>query len=595
MAEYVALGLILTAAIFLFWTQRLPYELTAILVLLALILPWPHPGGAWRGILSYQEAFSGFGSPAVVMITAMFVFGAALVQTGAAEWVGARLFRAAAGSEWLLQLTILAMTTLCSMFVNDTTTVLVFLPLILTVCRERNLSPSRYLIFAAYGSLLGGQWTLIGTRSNILISDYLQHRAGEGLGFFDFTPIAAGIFAAGAAYMLIIGRQMLPDSGKAAPESESGREYLSEVAVTEDSSMVGKTVEEVPWSKRRDVTVVEVLRGDQRLPRWFRLEPGDVLILQAPAPIIREFLQTSDFQLKEEVKIDPRILQSVDLITVEALLAPHSSYQGHTLAEVDFHRFYRFTVMGISRHGTTLRHRLWELPLEFGDYLLLLGHVGDLPRLRRNDNLILLEEHSLAAIGRRKAIITILLLGGIIGTAVTGLLPPPISIPLAALLTILLGCINLQDALGRIDWRTIITLGGMIPFGLALEKTGAAADLAHLIVHWCSGFPAVVLLGAILLLAVVLTQLIENAAVAIILAPLAYQVAANTGTDPKPFMVGLAICVSAAFCTPVAHESTILVLGPGGYRFRHYLQLGSAMAILTWLIGTLLTPLVWPF
>jgi di/tricarboxylate transporter len=178
---------------------------------------------------------------------------------------------------------------------------------------------------------------------------------------------------------------------------------------------------------------------------------------------------------------------------------------------------------------------------------------------------------------------------------VTGLLSPPVSIPLAAVLTILFGCINLQDAYSNIDWPTIITLGGMIPFGLALEKTGAAAELAGLLVHTFQGIPPVYLLGVILLLAVILTQLIENAAVAIILAPLAYQVAIGSGVDPKPFMVGLAVCVSSAFCTPVAHESTLLVLGPGRYQFRHYLQLGSVLAVLTWLLGTLLTPLVWPF
>ncbi len=596
MAEYVALGMILAGAVYLFWTQRLPYELTAILVLLALILPWPHPGGQWSAILTYQEAFSGFGSSAIIMIAAMFVFGGALVQTGAAEWVGARLFRASAVKEWLLQLTILAITTLCSMFVNDTTTVLVFMPLILTVCREHDLSPSRYLLIAAYGSLLGGQWTLIGTRSNILISDFHRQYTGEGFGFFDFTPVAAVIFLASAVYLITVGRRLLPASSPATSlDEEERREYLAEVVVTESSSSVDRKVEDLAWSRRSDMAVVEVLRGDQRIPRWFRLEPGDVLIMEGPPQAIQELLKTTDFQLKEEFKIDPRTLQSVDLIAVEALLAPNSQYQGRTLDQVDFDRFYRFTVMGICRHGETLRNRLSDISLQFGDYLLLLGNVGDLPLLRSNRNLILLGEKSVPAIGRRKAVTTILLLVGIIFTAVSGVLAPPVSIPLAAVLAIMLGCINLQDAYGSIDWPTIITLGGMIPLGLALEKTGAAAELAGLLIRTFDGLSPIYLLGAILLLAVVLTQVIENAAAAIILAPLAYQVAVGTGANPKPFMVALAICVSSAFCTPVAHESTILVLGPGGYRFRHYLQLGSVLALLTWLLATWITPLVWPF
>jgi di/tricarboxylate transporter len=592
--EYIALALILAGAIFLFWTQKLPHDLTAVLVLLALIFPWPHADGKWRGILDYLEAFAGFGSPAVIMIVSMFVFGGALVQTGAAEWVGIRVFRAAADREWLLQLTVLGVTTAFSMFVNDTTTVLVFLPLILTICRERNLSPGRYLIFAAYGSLLGGQWTLIGTRSNILISDFFRQAGGGGLGFFDFSLPAAAIFLASAAYLILFGRRFLPDHVDKTGE-ETPREYLTEVILTENSSAVGKKMDELPWSKRRDMAVVEILRGEQRIPGWFKLAPGDVLIMQGPEAVIRDLLKSPDFQLKEELKIDRKALQSVDLVTVEALLAPKARYLGKTLDEVDFHRFYRFTVMGISRHGTTLRSRLADLPLEFGDYLLLLGNLGDLPRLKSNPNLLLLGERSIPAIGGRKALFTILLLAGIISSAITGLLPPPVSIPLAALLVILFGCIKLNDAYNTIDWRTVITLGGMIPFGLALEKTGAAASIAHSLVSAFAGLSPLLLLGAVLLLAVVLTQVIENAAVAIILAPIAYEVAVATGVDPKPFMVALAICVSAAFCTPVAHESTILVLGPGGYRFRHYLQLGSALALITWLLGLLVTPLVWPF
>jgi di/tricarboxylate transporter len=594
MMEYLVLGVVLAVAVFFFWTQKLPYELTAALVLLSLILPWPRHDGDWMAILTYQEAFSGFGSSAVIMITAMFIFGGALVQTGAAEWVGARLFRASAEKEWTLQLSILIMTTICSMFVNDTTTVLVFMPLILNICRERNLSPSRYLMFAAYGSLLGGQWTLIGTRSNIIISDFHRQYSGEGLGFFDFTPIAVGIFLASTAYLLIFGRRLLPSTEKVR-EKDEDRAYLAEVLITENSSIVGKKVEDLGWFRRSDMAVVEVLREGRRIPYWFPLEPADVLIMEGPSRAIQELLKTKDFQLMEEVKIDSKNLQSVDLVAVEALLAPNSTYEGRTLESVDFNRFHRFTLMGVCRNGETLRSRLFEIPLKYGDFLLLLGNVGDLPRLKRNPNLILLGEKSVPAIGRQKAVITIALLFGIIVTAVSGVLAPPVSIPLAAVLAILLGCINLQDAYRNINWPTIITLGGMIPLGLALEKTGAATDLALLIVQALEGFPPVFLLGAVLMLAVILTQLIENAAVAIILAPLVYQVAVETGIDPKPFMVGLAVCVSSAFCTPVAHESTILVFGPGHYQFRHYLQLGSVMAVLTWIFGTALTPLVWPF
>ncbi|MGA8659037.1 MAG: SLC13 family permease, partial [Chthoniobacterales bacterium] len=184
--EFIALGLILSAALYFFWTQRLRTDITALVVMLSLALPWPHADGKWSGILTPQEAFSGFGSVAVIMVTAMFVFSAALVRTGAAEMIGGRLFRACADNELRFQIAVLALATACSMFINETTIVLVFMPVILGVCKERNLSPSRYLMCAAYGAALGGQWTLIGTRSNIIVSEFFRQRTGQGIGFFDF-------------------------------------------------------------------------------------------------------------------------------------------------------------------------------------------------------------------------------------------------------------------------------------------------------------------------------------------------------------------------------------------------------------------------
>ena len=603
-ADYMALALILAAALYLFWKRKPRSDVTALLVTLALILPWPHPDGRWRSVLTYQEGFSGFGSVAVVMVVAMFVFGAAIVRTGAAEFLGTRLFRFCARHELLLQAAVLAVSTLTSMFVNDTTVVLILMPLILAVCKEKNLSPSRYLLLAAYGSLLGGQWTLIGTRSNIVISDYFarqQQAEGQavvGLGFFDFTRIAALVFAACAASFFIYGRRRLPTAGPGQAEAaELARQYLTEAKVTPESSIVGKTLEQLDWTKRADLTVLEVIRGDERRPasRWLKLQPGDVLVMQGPVPVIGELLKSPDFQLKEEVKMDAAMLQSMDLITVEALLAPRSDYAGRSLEQVDFSRAYGFTVMGIFRHGKTIHERPMSTRLGFGDSLLLLGSVAGLDRLAHNPNLMILGQRPFHPVGKTKALITMALLAFVIATAVGGLLSPAVSIPLVAMLVILFGCVKVEEAYKSVDWQAVVTVAGMIPFGVALERTGAATGLAHWIVTAVGGITPTVVLGVILLLAVVLTQLIENAAAAIILAPLAYQVAKATGADPKPFMVGLAICVSAAFCTPIAHESTILVMGPGRYEFKHYLQVGGVMAILTWLVATIVTPWVWPF
>lgn len=597
-ADYIALGGILAGALVLFWTQWLRTDLTALLVTVTLIVPWPHPGGDWKSILGYQEAFAGFGSPAVIMVTAMFIFGAAMVRSGSAELIGMKLFKACAHNEALLQIAVLCVTTLCSMFINDTTVVVIFLPVIMAVCKEHGLSPSRYLLWAAYGSLLGGQWTLIGTRSNIVISDFLRIETGEHLGFFDLTPVAAFSFLSCALFLVLVGRKWLPN-GVAPTEAEErlAREYLTEVMVTPSSSSVGKALDQIAWTRRSDLSLLGIIRGNERLPAtdWLKIQSEDVFIVQGPVATISQLLQSPDFKFKEELRLNNRTLRSVDLVAVEALIGPRSDYAGRTLEEMNFLHDYGFTVLGISRHGEAVEGRPMTTTLQFGDSLLLLGHISGTPRLQRNPHLILFGQQPVHSPNMTQTLITLGLLLFVIATAVIGVVSPAVSIPLVTVLALLLKCIDLETAYNAVDWQAVFTTAGMIPFGLALEKTGAVRDLSRLAVNALEGFGPVVMLGLVLVLALVLTHLIDNSATAIILAPLAYQIAQELHVDPKPFLVALAICISASFSTPIAHESTILVMGPGRYRFKHYLKIGGIMAIITWLAAIWLTPLVWPF
>ena len=591
------LGLILLGALYLFWTQGLRTDITALLVMLTLALPWPRPDGKWSAILSPQEAYAGFGSVAVIMVAAMFVFGAAMVRTGAAEMIGGRLFRACAHDEFLFQAAVMSVATAFSMFINETTVVLVFLPVILGVCKERNLSPSRYLLCAAYGAALGGQWTLIGTRSSIIVSDFLHQRTGHGIGFFDFTPIAAPVFVGCAIYFFLFGRRFLPKAELQSLEQELGKEYLTEVMVTPQSTTVGLTLDQLDWAKRQDITIVGVIREGERMPPngWMKLHPGDALIMQGAVPTIGSLLKSPGFQFMEEVKIGEKTLRSLDLITVEALLSPNSRYTGRTMQQTNFGRDYGFSVLGISRHGQTIHERPSATRLEYGDSLLLLGHNSNLERLERNPNLIVLSQRHFPTSGKWQATIMMLLLGGIILTAVTGVLTPALSVPLAAIAALLLGCVKVNDTYKSVNWQAVATVGGMMSLGLALEKTGAAGALAHLIVTNLQWAGPNVILCALLALTVAMTQLIENAAIAIILSPIACQIARESHADPKSFMIGLAICISTSFCTPVAHETTMLVMGPGRYRFKHYLAIGSGMAVIAWLITTFVTPMIWRF
>ena len=479
--EFIVLALILLGALYLFRTQRLRTDITALLVMLSLALPWPRPGGKWSAILSPREAFSGFGSVAVIMVTAMFVFSAAMVRTGAAEMIGGRLFRACAHNELLLQIAVLFVAAAFSMFINETTIVLVFMPVVLGVCKERNLSPSRYLLCAAYGAALGGQWTLIGTRSNIIVSDLLRQRTGHGINFFDFTPIAATVFVGCATYFFLVGRRFLPKAEVQSLEQELGKEYLTEVMVTPQSATVGLTLDQLDWAKRQDVTIVGVIREGERMPPngWLKLHPGDALIMQGAVPTIGSLLKSPDFQFMEEVKIGEKTLRSLDLITVEALLSPNSRYTGRTMQQTNFGRDYGFSVLGISRHGQTIQERPSATRLEYGDSLLLLGHNSNLERLERNPNLILLSQQHFPTSSKKQAIVTMLLLGGIILTAITGVLTPALSIPLAAVAVLLLGCVKVTDTYKSVNWQAPVRTMEKASTGVASPRADCLPNRAR--------------------------------------------------------------------------------------------------------------------
>lgn len=595
LSEYAFLGILLLAALYLFWSQRLRPDVTAFLVMLALIVPWPHGGGEWRGVLTYQQGFSGFGSAAVLMIASMFIMGSAMVQTGAAEVLGLGALRRVAGNESALQMTVLALATVMSMFINDTTVVVILLPLLLSLCREFNLPPSRYLLLAAYGALMGGQWTLIGTRSNILLSDFLRQRSDVGIGFFDFTPNAAAVFAVAAAFVFFIGRHWLP-ANKPDHGVEAVTRFLTEIVVAEGSSAVGRKIRELDLFRNQQLRIVAVIREGRRLVRSASLGAGDMILIRGTADQIRRFVKSSDFEVQEQTKLSRAFLAKVDLVTVEAMVSPSSYFIGATLEDIALSDRYGVTVLGMERRGQWLTERLTETRLMHGDALLLLGSADDVERLGRSRDLIFLQEHAFPAVGRAKALILLGLMAAVILLSVSGLMAAAISIPLAAALAILFGCINVRSAYAAVDWPTLVILGGMIPFGIALEESGAASAIALLAVQHPSASDAtpLVFLAGLLLAAVILTQIIENAAVAIIVAPIAFQVAELADLDAKAVMIPLAICISAGFATPVAHESTILVMGPGDYRFKHYLLLGGVLAIITWLVTLVVTPLVWP-
>jgi di/tricarboxylate transporter len=378
-AESVYLGAILCGLLYLLYSGRIRPDLASLLVMVALMVPWRPTADGLAAVLKPAEALSGFGTPAVVMVGAMFVLSAAVVHTGAADLIGRRALEAGASSEFRFQLTVLILVTLFSAFINDTTTVLIWMPLVLRVCRDRGYAPSRVLILLAYGSLLGGQWTLIGTRSNLILSDYLRARTGDGIGFFAFTPYALLVTLGVLGFFVTFGRRLLP-RGSAEPTLASRydvQEYVTEVIATPGPETQGRTLGELGLDERHGVAVLEVIRGESRIApsSWIRLFAGDVLIIRGRMEAIPRVLAERGLSPRREMAVGDRELRSVDLRLAEAVVAPQSQLAGTSLQDLDFDRRYGVSPLAISRRGRSLRDRPLTERLQVGDSILLLGLI----------------------------------------------------------------------------------------------------------------------------------------------------------------------------------------------------------------------------
>ena len=562
-ATYLAVALVATlGASFRGWLRL---DVAALLLLLSLVLPWRQDAsGEWVGILSTSSAFSGFGSPAVVMVAAIFVLSHAMEVTGAAERIGSGVLALSARSEGTLQAAILVLASLFSAFVSDTTTVLVWMPLILAVAREKRFASSRLLMPLAFAALLGGQWTLIGTRANVIASDFLRSQDGEGLSFFSFTAPALIVWAACTVYLLLIGRRLLPGGDQIG--SLTGRydvtEYLTEVMASPSSEMIGKPVADIDLGD--EAQVLGIIRNQANLPPGpgIVLEPGDVLMIQGSLETISDVVARPGLTVREEMKLAQTTLKSVDLRMVEAMIGPGSTLVGDTLGSADFHRQNDLSVLAVGRRGRPLEGRPLEQTLQVGDSMLLVGHTEVIDRLRSNSDVYVAETRPLPIRGKAWVAIGWMLLL-ILSTAI-GLLDPPVAVVVAAVGCLLTGCVSARGAYQAIDWRVVVLLGAMLPYGHALESTGTAELVARSVTSGFGDLGPQAVFGALLLVAILLTQVLENSAAAVVLAPIAYELAVSVDAQPLPFLLGMALCCSAGFATPVAHECTLLVMSPGG-------------------------------
>jgi di/tricarboxylate transporter len=577
---------LLVAVVVVFSFEWVSVDLATLVLLSILVL---------SGILTVDEAFSGFSNEIIIILAAIFVLSGALMKGGVLDHLSDVIHRFAGGSRNKVLLCVMPVTAFISSFMNNTTTTAVMMPAVLGLCRKSRLSPGKVLIPLAYASMLGGTCTLIGTSTNVAASGFLRSAGLEPFSMFEFLPVGAAICMVGILYVMLVGHRLLPDTREAGYEEQySIREYLSEVIVTPGSPLAGQALRDSRLGQM-GLQVRAVLRGGRRLDAEpaLTLEEGDLLLVQTTREGLLQVKDTAGIEIKSDLKMDHMDLATDTMTIAEAILMPSSSLIGRTIKELDFRRRFGVTVIAIYRSGHALATRIGGLPLRVGDVLLIQGRPDRYRALADNPDLLILQETEHQPARRRKGLyaVGIFLVAVIVSSF--GWMPLPIAFLLAALAVIGTRLITMEEAYGLIDWRLLILIAGMTSFGVAMRKTGAAEYLAGMIVGWTGDLPVAVLLFAFSVLTILLTQPMSNAAAALVVLPVAMNTASKLGHDPRSFAVMVTLSASLSFITPF-EPSCLIVYGPGRYRFRDFLVCGLPLTALVVVVLMILVPWIWP-
>ena len=621
---WLVLGILLVAIVF-FITEWLRVDVVALGVVVILMV---------SGVLTTSEALSGFSNSAVLTIASLFIVGGAVLQTGLAGTIGRRILAVAGTNELRLTVVLMGAVALLSSFMSDTGTVAVLLPAVIILARSAKIAPSKLLIPLAFGSLLGGATTLIGTPPNIIVSDLLREEGLEPFQFFSYTPVGLVLVVAGILFVFFVGRRLLPDrkvtvEGQRIPTPKELVEMyrlpdnLFRLRVRRRSPLVGQTLAYSRLRKDFGVTVLKVMRAQEPRPATISLvgrvgerngraakadpiipeidtvfELDDVIIVQGEGNDVAHAAARWNLGVQPPKPKDEKALLNREVGVAEVLLPPRSTLVGKSLVASNFGSRYKLTVLGINRPKVDDKLELKETVLQFGDTLLVQGAWKDILALKqqRRDFIVMGQPESMiGAPHQDKASIALIVLLGMLVLMIGDFLPIAAASMLAALAMVLTGCLTMDEAYQSINWPSIVLVAGMLPMSVALEKVGLVDAAASGIISMVGGLGPIAILTGLFLLTSIFTQVLSNTATTVIVAPIGLAAAQTLGIQPYAFMMAIAIAASMAFATPVASPVNTLVMGAGDYRFGDYIKVGVPMILLTLVISVLLLPLLFPF
>ncbi len=590
----ITLGLLLLALI-LFGTEKLPVDVVGIILVIGLVM---------TNVLTVNQGLAGFGDNVIVTLAGLFVLTGGLIKTGLVDLIGRRLYRIAGNNEFVLTALIMFVAAASASVLKNTTTTAMFLPVVIGLAERAKIPPSKLLMPLAFGAILGGSCTLIGTSTNLAVSGAMQRYGMDPYSMFELTPVGVLTFSVGMLYMLFIGRKMLPSRGgeDSFTEQYSIREYISELLVLPGSQLIGKTLGEANLNMELDLNVLGIIRGkEQKIApnARERIELNDLLIVEGKLANILNVKTEAGLEIKADFMLNDEVLEGGSIELFEIMVMRDSRLVGQTLKSIRFRQTYDLTVLAINRHGETIVEKLSEARLKFGDVLLVQGKREEIEPLVVEGEMLLLEDVSKGAMRTEKrkwaiAAFGLFLALSLVKVVTAGAydIPLAICVLLGVLLLLATNTVRYGELYSLIDFRLLVLIACMMSFGVAMETTGTDKYLAAMIVRYFQEYGSVAVLAGFFILTVVLTQPMSNQAAALVVLPVAVKTAIALGLNPRSFAVAITYAASFSFITPL-EPACVLVYTPGRYKFMDFVKIGTILTIVVFIVAILLVPVFW--
>ncbi|MBK8464489.1 MAG: SLC13 family permease [Chloracidobacterium sp.] len=585
--------ILLLVAIILFATEKIPVDIVALLLVMALVL---------TQVLTVQQAVAGFGNDIIITIGGLFVLVGGLAKTGVVDLIGRRMHRLAGDNVFVLTALIMVSAAASASVLKNTTTTAMFLPIIIGLAAKAKIPPSKLLMPLAFGAILGGSCTLIGTSTNLAVSGTIQRYGQEPFSMFELAPVGLVTLFAGMLYMLTIGRHMLPSRGgeESLTEQYKMREYISELLVLPDSPLVGKTIEEADLNQKLDLNVLGIFREGERINAPSpseRIRRRDSLIVEGTLSDILRVKEEAGLEIKPDFMLSDTDLEGGSVELFEVLVLRDSRLSRQTLKTLQFRDRYNLTVLAINRHGRTVMNKLSHVTLNFGDVLLVQGRRAGIDLLVADNDVLVLEDVTSVntRFEKRKWAIAafFLFLGLSMTKVVLGYeIPLAIAVLSGVMLLLVSKTVKHSELYSLVNFRVLVLIACMMSFGVAMEATGADKFLAAFIVDNLGVLGPTAVLAGFFLLTVGLTQPMSNQAAALVVLPVAVKAAIALGVNPRTFIVAITYAASFSFITPL-EPACVLVYSPGRYRFLDFVKIGSILTVIVFVVAMILVPIFW--